>query len=65
MNEARSAIITSAVTLWKSDGDTSDIVVLSEVDSPPWSRRVIPGARPWIHVTVNSGSRRCSVCTDV
>jgi len=45
MNEARSPIITSVVVggVRKSDGDTVDGIVLSEVNCPPWLYD-LPGA---------------------
>jgi len=42
----------------KSDGDTVDAVLLTEVDKPPRRWPVILGARMCISVTVNSEASR-------
>jgi len=42
----------------KSDGDTVDAVLLTEVDEPPRRWPVILGARMCISVTVNSEASR-------
>jgi len=55
MNEARSTIITSdAGGIGKSDGDTADSVLLSEVHCPPRKCLRVLGARMCVHVIINS-----------
>jgi len=64
MNETKSTIITVvAVDTGKSDGDTGDIVVLSEVHRPPRKCIASLGARMCVHVTVNSEACR-HACSD-
>ena len=64
MNETRSTIITVvAVDTGKSDDNTGDIVVLSEVHCPPRKCIASVGARMCVHVTVNSEACRYG-CSD-